>query len=97
MPAYLIANVSVLDADKMKEYLAASPGIIQKFGGRYLARGGEVVVAEGEWSPIRLVIVEFPSLAKIKEFWASPEYAPLKALRQGAADTEMVFVDGLEP
>ena len=95
MPAYMIVNVTVKDAEKIKEYIASTPEVIGKYSGRFLARGGEMWVAEGNWKPGRLVIVEFDSLEKAKEFWNSEDYKPLKALRQSAADTEMVMVEGI--
>ena len=95
MPAYLIANVEIDDTEKIKEYLKATPAIIKKYGGRFLVRGGEFWIAEGSWAPKRLVIVEFESYGKAKAFWHSEEYAPLRALRQCSAKTDMIFVDGL--
>ena len=95
MPAYLIANVEVKDAEKIRSYLEGTPDILKKYTGRFLVRGGEQWIAEGDWKPFRLVVVEFDSLDEAKEFWNSEEYAPLKAIRQSSAYTEMVFVEGL--
>ena len=95
MPAYLIANVEIKDAEMIRLYLEGTPDILKKYTGRFLVRGGEQWIAEGDWKPSRLVVVEFDSLDKAKEFWNSEEYAPLKAFRQSSAYTEMVFVDGL--
>jgi uncharacterized protein (DUF1330 family) len=95
MAAYMIANVEILDAEKIKEYLEATPEVVKKYSGRFLVRGGEFWVAEGRWTPRRLVILEFESYEKAKEFWHSEEYQPLKKLRQSSANTDMVFVDGI--
>jgi uncharacterized protein (DUF1330 family) len=95
MAAYMIANVEINDAERIKEYLKAAPVVVKKYCGRFLVRGGEFWVAEGDWTPERLVILEFESYEKAKEFWHSEEYRPLKALRQSSAKTEMVFVDGI--
>jgi uncharacterized protein (DUF1330 family) len=95
MAAYMIANVEIKDTGKMKEYSEATPDILKKYGGRFLVRGGEFWIAEGNWTPKRLVIVEFESYEKAKEFWHSEEYRPLKALRQSSANTDMIFVDGI--
>jgi uncharacterized protein (DUF1330 family) len=95
MAAYMIANVEISDDEKIKEYLKATPGVVKKYSGRFLVRGGEFWIAEGDWSPKRLVIVEFESYEKAKEFWHSEEYKPLKALRQSSANTDMIFVDGI--
>lgn len=95
MAAYMIANVEINDAEKIREYLKATPKVVREYCGRFLVRGGELWVAEGDWAPKRLVILEFESYEKAKDFWHSEEYRPLKALRQSSAKTEMVFVDGI--
>jgi uncharacterized protein (DUF1330 family) len=91
---YVIANVEVLDAAGFEEYRARVPATIAAYGGRYLVRGGEIEVKEGGWSPRRLIVLEFPSLARAREWFASPEYQPLIALRQRAARTQLVFAEG---
>jgi uncharacterized protein (DUF1330 family) len=95
MPAYLIANVEIKDSEKIKEYLAATPKILKKYSGRFLVRGGELWIAEGTWNPKRLVVVEFDTFEKAKEFWNSDDYKPLKELRQSSAYTDMISVDGI--
>ena len=95
MPAYLIANVDIKDVKKFKEYLRATPSIIKKHGGKFLVRGGDFEVYEGNWNPKRFVIVEFESMQKAKQFYDSPEYEEVKKLRQSSAYTDWVFVEGL--
>jgi uncharacterized protein (DUF1330 family) len=95
MPAYLIANVEIKDTEKIKDYMKATPSIIKQFGGKFLVRGGDFEICEGGWSPKRLVLVEFESMEKAKQFYNSPEYTAIKDLRQSSAYTEWVFVDGL--
>ena len=95
MPAYLIANVDIKDSEKIKKYLASTPKILKKYSGRFLVRGGDIWVAEGKWNPKRLVVVEFDTFEKAKEFWNSKDYKPLKELRQKSADTDMIIVDGI--
>jgi uncharacterized protein (DUF1330 family) len=63
MPAYLIANIRFTNPEKAREYGRQVPSTIEKYGGRYLARGGPVDVAEGDWPLHYVVIVEFTSLA----------------------------------
>jgi uncharacterized protein (DUF1330 family) len=87
MPAYLIANVIIKDTDKFKDYMKATPPIIKQFGGRFLVRGGDFEK--------RLVLVEFESMQKAKQFYNSPEYKAIIDLRQSSVYTEWVFVDGL--
>ena len=95
MSAYLLVNVDIKDNEKYKEYLKATPSIIKKFGGKFLVRGGDFEVYEGNWNPKRLVVVKFESMQKAKQFYDSPEYNAVKELRQSSAYTEWVFVEGL--
>jgi uncharacterized protein (DUF1330 family) len=95
MAAYVIANIDVKDPARYQDYIKMSPVSIAKFGGRFVARGGKTEVLEGEWVPNRLVLLEFPSVERAREWWASDEYAPAKALRQATSSGELVIVEGL--
>ena len=94
MPAIVIADVEITDPAGFEEYRARVPATIAAFGGRYLVRGGATEVKEGDWSPRRLIVLEFPSLARAREWYASPAYAPLIALRERSARTRLVFAEG---
>jgi len=96
MPAYVIARVEVIDWSKYNEYLKVGPGTIVKYGGRFIARGSEVVVLEGPEETRRLVILEFPSLAKAKAWYNSKEYQSAKKLRAGASIGSLIAIDGVE-
>jgi uncharacterized protein (DUF1330 family) len=95
MPAYLIAQITVRDAATYDRYRELAPPSIAQYGGRYVARGGTTETLEGTWRPKRLVILEFPSVEQARAWWASPEYAPAKALRQSSADADILVVEGL--
>jgi uncharacterized protein (DUF1330 family) len=95
MPAYLIVETDVTDPERYEQYKAASPGAVAAGGGRFLVRGGEMDVLEGDWSPTRLVVLEFEDLAAAKRFYESDEYQAAKKLREGAARFNMVAVEGL--
>lgn len=95
MAAYLIADIDVTDAATYEGYKSAVGATIAAFGGRYLARAGHTEVLEGNWQPKRLVILEFPSLARLQEWYASPGYAPLLALRKAASSSKLVITEGL--
>ena len=95
MAAYVIANIQITDLDRYPEYASRVPQTIERHGGRYLARGGKVEVLEGDWEPQRLVILEFESMERFRQFYDSPDYASLKRLRHEAADTQVVVVEGL--
>ena len=95
MAAYVIANIDVKDPVRYQDYIKMSPVSIAKFGGRFVARGGKTEVLEGAWVPKRLVLLEFPSAERAREWWASDEYAPAKALRQATSYGELVIVECL--
>ena len=95
MPAYLIGDVEVLDADGYSDYARQVPATVAAYGGRYLARGGAIETLEGTWSPKRCVILEFPSMAQLKVWWNSPEYVPLRALRARTTRSNIVVTEGL--
>jgi uncharacterized protein (DUF1330 family) len=95
MPAYLIVETKITDPDRYEHYKAAAPAALAAYGGRYVARGGETAVLEGEWDPVRLVVLEFPDLESAKRFYDSPEYGEARKLREGAAELNMVVVEGL--
>ena len=95
MPAYLIANVDVTDPVGYEEYRRLAPAAIAAHGGRYLARGGATTVLEGEFTPHRLVILEFPDMARLQAFYDSPEYEPLVAMRNRNARSSLVAIEGV--
>jgi len=95
MAALLIANIEVLDPTMYEDYKHDVEGTIAAFGGRYLTRGGKIHRLEGEWSPKRFVVLEFPSAAQANAWWHSREYATPKAIRQKCAKTDMFIVEGL--
>jgi uncharacterized protein (DUF1330 family) len=95
MPAYLIADIEVTDPVGYDEYKKRVPAVIAAHGGRYLARGGASEVLEGTWRPKRSAIIEFPNLASMKAFWESPEYQPLREIRERSAKSNLVVIEGL--
>jgi uncharacterized protein (DUF1330 family) len=94
MPAYVIVETDVSDPEQYERYKEAAPPAIAAFGGRYLARGGQLAVLEGDWNPARVVILEFPDLETAKSWYASEEYGVARTLREGAAKLHMVAVEG---
>lgn len=95
MSAYVVVDIEVQNPEQYETYKRLAPPSIAQYGGRYIARGGRTDTLEGDWSPTRLVILEFPSLEQAKAWWGSAEYAEAKALRQANARTQMVVVEGL--
>jgi uncharacterized protein (DUF1330 family) len=94
MAAYVIVQAEVTDWDRFGEYLKASPDAIARYGGRYIARGGETATLEGEERNERVVLIEFPSLQKATEWYNSKEYRQIKALRAGAATGRLIAIEG---
>ncbi len=95
MAAYLIVNVDVKDPQRYREYVAAVPPTLVKYGGRFLVRGGRAERLEGTVEPKRLVIIEFPDADTARAWWNSDDYAAPKALRQATAVTDLVLVEGV--
>jgi uncharacterized protein (DUF1330 family) len=93
--AYLVVDVDVTDPAGFEDYKQQVPATLARYGGRYIIRGGHTETLEGSWKPKRVVILEFPDRTAAKAWWSSSEYAPLKALRQRSARTELVVVDGI--
>lgn len=95
MKAYAIVDIDVTDPEGYKEYVRLAPATVTQYGGRYIARGGQNETLEGHWQARRLVILEFESMEKAKQWLNSPEYAPVRALRHKYARTNMVLVEGI--
>ncbi|MFL5377932.1 MAG: DUF1330 domain-containing protein [Myxococcales bacterium] len=95
MPAYVVVDIEVTNPTDYARYKDLAGAAVEKHGGRYLARGGKTDVLEGSWQPKRFVILEFPSVDKAKAWWASSEYAEAKSIRQKAAKTSLIIVEGV--
>lgn len=95
MAALFIVDLTVTEPDGYAEYGKGVAATIEQYGGRYLVRGGRHEVVEGDWRPMRLVVIEFPSVEQAKRWYDSPEYAPLKAIRRRTARTNGVLVEGV--
>src|SRR5574343_378280 len=97
MPAYVINDMEITDPQRFEEYKRLSPPTVAAYGGRFLARGGEVTALEGGWQPRRLVMLEFPIVDQAQAWLNSPEYAPARRLRQLSANSRMVVIEGTLP
>ncbi len=97
MAAYVISEVEILDEAAAGQYRPLAAASIAEFGGRYLARGAEAQVVEGAPTTRRIVIVEFPSLERAREWYASDSYAEALKHRTKALDRRLMFVDGVVP
>ena len=96
MSAYCVVDIlEILDPAKMDAYRRQVAATVGHYGGRYVVRGGPCEVKEGGWRPVFPVILEFPSMERLRNWYDSAEYAPLLALRLAAARCDLVFMDGL--
>jgi uncharacterized protein (DUF1330 family) len=95
MSAYLIAEIEVLDPAGYAEYIRLVPATIERYGGRYLARGGTVETVEGGTWPGRVAIVEFADAARVHEWLNSPEYRPVRAIRLRTAKSRLRIIEGV--
>jgi uncharacterized protein (DUF1330 family) len=95
MPALVIVEISIHDQDLYESYKKLTPAAIAAYDGRFVVRGAPTESLEGDWNPQRIVVLEFPSVARAKEWWASPEYTEAKNIRQQAAVTKMLVVEGV--
>jgi uncharacterized protein (DUF1330 family) len=92
MPAYLVADIAVIDPPGIEEYGRRSYPTLLAAGGKLLAAGRPPQVLEGDWQPGLLVLIEFPSAQQAQRWLASPEYQPARRVRQQAATTNLVLL-----
>lgn len=97
MSAFLLADVAVSDMQAYIDsgYIENVPRIAARFGGEYRARGGAMEVLEGNWRPTRMIIIEFPDMSRLREFFDCEEYAPYRDLRRRMTESKIVALDGL--
>ena len=96
MTAYVLVDVDVTDAEQYDRYRPLAAASVERYGGRYLARGGKSEVFEGDRVPNRVVVLEFPYADAARRWYHSPEYAEAKATRDGAATGSFILVEGVE-
>jgi uncharacterized protein (DUF1330 family) len=97
MSLYIIARVDITDREQYQHYLKVAPPVIEQYGGKVITQFETPLTLEGSTETRRIVILQFPSIAKSKEFYHSPEYLKARKLREGAAAGEMIVVEGFVP
>lgn len=96
MTAYVLSEVRILDPDLAQRYMSLAEESIARHGGRYIVRGADPEVPEGEWDGgRRIVVVEFPTAEVLHEWYASDDYAEALRLRDRALDRRLLFVNGV--
>ena len=94
MPAYVIVEIEIHNPIDYEEYKKLTPASIAAYDGKFVVRGAQTESLEGDWNPQRIVVLEFPSIQRAKEWWNSNEYAIPKTIRQRTAKTKMLVVEG---
>jgi len=95
MVAYIIAEIEVTDPEAYEEYKKLTPQSIAEYGGTYIARGGTAENLEGDWQPKRVVITQWESVARAKEWLNSEAYRPARTIRNRASISRMIVVEGV--
>jgi uncharacterized protein (DUF1330 family) len=96
MAAYVIADVrEARDQEALVDYRRGNTDSVARHGGRFVVRGGAMELLEGEWDTRRIVVIEFPDVAAARGWYESDDYAPLKALRRSASDTNIILLDAV--
>ena len=95
MSAYIIIRINITNPEAIKDYQVSTPPIVEKYNGKFIARGGEVVTLEGQTEDRRIIMIEFQTMSEAKAFYNSPEYTKVKKLREGFAEAEFIAVEGV--
>ncbi len=94
MAAYVISEVEPRNLDLIDRYRTLAAASIKKYGGRYIVRGGPIEPVEGGWKPCQMVIVEFPSMDRAREWYRSEDYAEALTMRDMVLSRRLIFVEG---
>jgi uncharacterized protein (DUF1330 family) len=95
MSAYIIVEIEIIDPVGYKEYKNQAAATVHKYGGKYIARGGKTEVLEGDWNPKRIVVLQFESMERAKEWLNCEEYREPRKMRHRTAKTNMILVEGV--
>ena len=95
MVAYVIVEIEITDPVGYEEYKKQAAATVHKYGGKYIVRGGKTEVLEGDWKPKRIVVLEFPTLERAREWLNSEEYQEPRKMRHRTAKTNMLVVEGV--
>jgi uncharacterized protein (DUF1330 family) len=95
MAAYIIVDVEITNPEVYPTYTQQTRATIEKYGGKFIARGGQTETLEGDWQPKRVVILEFPSVEQARTWYSSPEYTAIIGIRHRSAHSRMLLVQGV--
>jgi uncharacterized protein (DUF1330 family) len=94
MPAYVIVDIDIVDPVGYEEYKKLASATVEKYGGKYIVRGGQVETLEGNWNPKRIVVLQFESMQRAKDWLNCAEYREPRKMRHRTAKTKMIVVEG---
>jgi uncharacterized protein (DUF1330 family) len=95
MAAYIVVDVEITNPEEYRTYTQQTLATIEKYGGKFIVRGGQTETLEGDWQPGRFVILEFPSVEQARTWYSSPEYMAIIGIRHHAANSRMILVQGV--
>ena len=93
---YLVAEVKILDQELYSKYTEKVPQIIERYGGRYIARTSDIKPMAGGWEPDKVVIIGFDSMESLEECFNSPEYMEILPIRKRSTESRAIIVEGYE-
>ena len=94
MAYYIVADIDVTNPEEYKNYAQHTPATLEKYGGKFIVRGGQSETLEGNWQPKRIVIIEFSSAEQAKNWYNSPEYQAIIGIRQRSTVSNILLVQG---
>ena len=92
---YALIDVEITDQAAFAQFSDRAPAIVEAHGGRFLVRGGATEVVQGDWTPHRVVVIEFDSVERAKSWWSSPAHAELRAMADRCSNTTTTIVEGV--
>ena len=95
MACYVIADMNITNPEQFAEFIEVTPATVQQYGGKYLIRGGSFAVAQGDWTPGRLVVIEFAGMDQARAWFDSPEFERPKEIQARSSNSNFVFVEGV--
>nr|UXE45325.1 hypothetical protein Hi04_10k_c4637_00012 [uncultured bacterium] len=95
MAAYIIVEIDIVDPAGYEEYKKLAGATVEKYGGKYVVRGGRTEVLEGDWNPKRIVVLQFESAQHAKNWLNSEEYREPRKMRHRTSRTKMILVEGM--
>ena len=95
MAGYALIDVEITDQAAFAEFRERAAAVVEAHGGRFLVRGGATEVLQGDWTPHRVIVIEFESVERAKSWWNSPAHTELRAILDRCSNTTTTIVEGV--